>query len=65
MTARGFPIAVEMIHEWIAVGACGYNYGSMYAKHLLQEHDIMFVSQVIFSRITLGPHVNQLVIGTP
>ena len=29
------------------------------------KNNILFVSQVIFSGITLGPHVHQLVIGTP
>jgi len=62
---RGSPLVVVMIHEWIAAGTCSYNYGSTYAQHLLHDDDIMFVSQVIFSGITLGPHVNQLVIGTP
>jgi len=54
-----------MIHEWIAAGTCSYNYGSTYAKHQLREDDIMFVSLVIFSRITLAPHVEQSVIGMP
>jgi len=54
-----------MIHEWIAEGTCGYNYGSTYAKHALSDDDIMFVNQVILCGITLGPHVNHLVIGMP
>jgi len=61
---RGCLLAVVIIHEWIAVGTCSYNYGSTYAKHLHHEDDIMFLSQVIFRGIILGPHVDQLVIGS-
>ena len=64
MADNGSPLAVDMIHQWIAVGTYGYKYGSTYAKHLLREDHILFVRQAIFSGITLGPQVNQLAKST-
>jgi len=46
-------------------GTCGYNYVSHMQNTYSAKNDIKFVSQVIFSGITLGPHVDQLVIGMP
>lgn len=57
-SVRGLHIAVVIIHEWIVAGTCSYNYGSLYAKQLLRQDDIMIVSEVIFSWVTLRLHVD-------
>jgi len=61
---RSPPKPAVMIHEGIAAVTQGYNYGSLMQTPICKAN-IMLFGQVIFSRNTLGPHVNQLVIGKP
>jgi len=49
-----------MIHEWIAASTCD-NCKVIDMQNTYLWNNIMVVSQVIFSGITLGPHVDQLV----
>jgi len=49
-----------MIHEWIAASTCD-NRKVIHMQYAYLWNNIMVVSQVIISGITLGPHVYQFV----
>ena len=53
-----------MIHERSQAGTCGHNYGSRMQNTYLAKNEFMVVNPGNFSGIILGPHVEQLVIGT-
>jgi len=61
---RGFLLAAVMIHERSQAGTCGHNYGSRMQNTYLAKNEFMVVNPGNFSGIILGPHVEQLVIGT-
>jgi len=60
---RGSPLAVVMTHEWIAASTCEDTH-VFHMQNTCLWNIIMVVSQVMLSRITLEPHVDQLVMST-